>query len=45
MLFEDKANKLKNGINAKDAAFREFLSSFDSVCQDSSAMLPLFAFT
>ena len=38
---EDKANKLKNEIGAKDMQLREFLCSFASVCQEASAMLPL----
>lgn len=41
LMFGDKTNKLKNDINAKDAVLHEFLSSFDSVCQDSSVVLSL----
>ena len=36
MLFEDKATKLKNSIKARDAALLGFLTTIDSVCQESS---------
>jgi hypothetical protein len=42
MLYEEKANQLKNDISAKNMALREFFSSFDSVCQQAAAVLPLF---
>ena len=34
--FEDEATKLKNSIKARDAALLGFVTTFDSVCQESS---------
>ena len=43
MLFEDKAKKLKQDISAKNTALQRFFHSFNSVCLETSSMVPLLA--